>query len=285
MRVEFAAATHVGLKRKANEDSYLTLDRENLFVVADGMGGHGHGDVASRLAVRTIKRSFSKAVPERGGAADSEDDPYPARLSDAISRAHTTLLEEIALQPRLSGMGTTVVSALFANSRLYVAHVGDSRCYCLREGELHQLTRDHSLLNEFRDKYNVRPDQEAKMARLRHVISRALGVDHETNSELELTTAAPRPGDLYLLCSDGLSDEASDAEISATLGRAETPAQACKELIGLALKGGGKDNITAVVVRCIEGGMDSKFLVISQDTMELTRGFDTVVSGPSTKTE
>lgn len=271
MLFDYAATTHVGLKRTTNEDSYIALEDHKLFVVADGMGGHGHGDLASKIAVQAIEQSFATARPERGGGKDPTDDPFATRLTQSINRAHAALLRQIELKPQLAGMGTTIVCAQFANSRLYVAHVGDSRCYCLRDGELHQLTRDHSLVNELRDKYNVGPEQEEKLAGFGHVVSRALGVNAETNSEIELTVAAPRPGDTYLLCSDGLTDEATDAEITETLSLSDKPGVACKELLRLALAGGGKDNITTVVVRFIEGGMDSTFLVVGQKTLELTR--------------
>ena len=171
MRLDYAATTHVGRVRKVNEDSLLILPDENLFVVADGMGGHGAGDVASSLAVGAIERVFTSTAQRKGvgtwlARVASGDDVHSVRLVGAIKSAHSGILKEIKARPQLMGMGTTVVSCYFADGRLYIAHVGDSRCYCLRGEEFHLLTRDHSLVNDMLDRFSLGQDHERRLAYL-----------------------------------------------------------------------------------------------------------------------
>ena len=279
MRLDYAATTHVGRIRKVNEDSLLVLPDENVFVVADGMGGHGAGDVASSIAVKAIEDVFVNTAQRKGVATwpariASGDDLHSVRLVGAIKSAHRGILKEIKARPKLMGMGTTVVACYFANGRLYIAHVGDSRCYCLRGEEFHLLTKDHSLVNDMLDRFSLGQDHERRLAFLSHVVSRALGVDDESNSEADISIVAPMPGDVYLMCSDGLNNEVNDVELAKLLATEKDPRSACRELVKGALEHGGRDNITAVVVRFMGGGIDSQQMVLSEETFDLTEEWD-----------
>lgn len=227
--------THPGLARDHNEDAYAILEDHHLFVIADGMGRHAAGEVASRLCVEAISDAFRTgdfgpprvpAIPRRA-----------ARLRGAIIGASDRILAAARETAAYAGMGTTVVAAYFApnNQRAYIAHVGDSRCYRMRRGELTQLTTDHTL-----GAAGI-PGSRAS------VLARALGV--EETVEVDVSIEAPLPGDVYLLCSDGLSRMVPSAEIQATLLSGVDLEQATKVLVDKANQGGGRDNITAILVR------------------------------------
>ncbi|WP_231511761.1 PP2C family protein-serine/threonine phosphatase [Chondromyces apiculatus] len=227
--------THLGQKRRKNEDCYLCLDDYHLFAVADGMGGHKGGDVASRLAVETIQKVFEEGSWTEG--------PYPdvprrgSELASSIQRANKTVYDAAQVDKSLMGMGTTLISARFSpnKQRLYVGHVGDSRCYRLRDGELRQLTTDHTM------------GAAGITGPLANHLSRALGVAAAV--KIDLVIARPRPGDVYLLCSDGLSKMANDDAIQDVLIAQPDPEKAANALIERANEGGGRDNITVVLVR------------------------------------
>ncbi|HSN99386.1 MAG TPA: PP2C family serine/threonine-protein phosphatase [Candidatus Nanopelagicales bacterium] len=227
--------THLGQKRRKNEDCYLCMDDYHLFAVADGMGGHKGGEVASRLAVETIQQAFEEAnwtepsypdVPRRG-----------SELAIAIQRANKVVYDASQADRSLTGMGTTLISARFSpnKQRLYLGHVGDSRCYRLREGKLHQLTTDHTM------------GAAGITGPMANHLSRALGVAAAV--KIDLVIARPRPGDVYLLCSDGLSKMANDDAIRDVLDAQPDPEKAAAELIDRANAGGGRDNITVILVR------------------------------------
>ncbi len=224
----------VGRKRKGNEDRYLALDAHNLFVVADGMGGHAGGEVAAQLAVDTIGRAFQEQrfegkpyddVPRRG-----------SELALAVQMANRAIYERARKQPELHGMGTTLVSARFTpgKERVYIGHVGDSRCYRFRSGQLTQLTTDHTMgalgmPGPFADH-----------------LSRALGVG--ATVQVDLVIAKPRHDDVFLLCSDGLTKMVPDAEIRDLLAAHPDPNEAADALVRRANEKGGRDNITVLVV-------------------------------------
>ncbi|MFP6686316.1 MAG: Stp1/IreP family PP2C-type Ser/Thr phosphatase [Polyangiaceae bacterium] len=246
MRPVAAGLTDVGKERDHNEDRFVLLPQYDVFVVADGMGGHQCGEVASRLATSTIANYFR--VRDAGDAAAER---IPDVLRAALLEANEQIHRRANNSAKHRGMGTTVVAAAVncKQSKLYVAHAGDSRCYRLRGDELAQLTRDHSLVEEA---LRTRPDMsESELSYLPgNVITRALGV--EPAVDVEVTTDRIQLGDLYLLCSDGLHGFVSDERIAAILGDEAVLTKACAALIDEANENGGGDNITAVVVRIDE---------------------------------
>jgi protein phosphatase len=250
MRVRFAGDTNVGMKRAHNEDALYLPEFERLAIVADGMGGHASGEVASRLAVETISAFFRTTQDEqqltwpfkmdRGHRYDIN------RLVTSIKLANLKIHEQAQRDPRCHGMGTTVISALFLEDALIVGHVGDSRLYRQRDSRLDQLTEDHSLLNDYIKMKHLSPDEIAAFPH-KNVIVRALGM--RDTVQVDVHVDVPRMGDTYLLCSDGLSGMISDAQIAEVIGRSQDLDRTCEELIGLANRNGGLDNVTAVLVR------------------------------------
>jgi serine/threonine protein phosphatase PrpC len=250
MRVRFSGETNVGMKRDHNEDSYYLPESERLAIVADGMGGHASGEVASRMAVETIVGFFRETQDEqeltwpfkvdRGHRHDIN------RMTTAIKLANLKIHQEAQRNPACHGMGTTVVSALFLEDALIVGHVGDSRLYRYREGLFDQLTEDHSLLNDYIKMKHLSPEEIAAFPH-KNVIVRALGM--KASVQVDVIVDAPRLGDVYLLCSDGLSGMVPDAEIAAMMGHESDLDRVCDRLIGTANGNGGLDNVTVVAVR------------------------------------
>jgi PPM family protein phosphatase len=245
--------TDVGLQRDHNEDTFAVLSEHELFIVADGMGGHRAGDVASRLASESISDFFQRTAGEEvtwpfhfdSGLSESEN-----RLLTAIRLANRQIYEHSLKSHDLRGMGTTVVGALFNpdTRKMYVGHVGDSRAYMIRDGQISQLTRDHSLVNDY---LKVMPDmpEDQRSELPKNVITRALGM--QDSVEVDLLAHDTRLGDTFVLCSDGLSGMISDAEILQVAGQSDLQS-ACRKLTALANEHGGEDNITAVLVRIVE---------------------------------
>jgi serine/threonine protein phosphatase PrpC len=261
VRVRIEGATDIGRRRRRNEDSWLGLPEDNLAVVADGMGGHGSGDVASQLAVATIKSFFSLTAPESENtwphvATDERvdmSDFNSSRLVSAIQFAHRRIATEVQATPGLAGMGTTVVCAHFVDDKAYIANVGDSRCYCLSDGALWQVTDDHTLANHVRSRFDaLTADQEARLQALSHVVVRALGGSDPTDAQVDLTILEPRVGDTFVLCSDGLSGELSDDQIRTILVSGNDLGVVCQRLVEAANEAGGRDNITVVAARIEE---------------------------------
>lgn len=250
-----AGLSDVGLRREINEDSYCILPEHRLFLVADGMGGHRAGDVASQMATKSIATFFQTTA--------SEDATWPFHFDPKLSAEENRLLTGVKIANKMifdastrnqavHGMGTTVVGALYCQerNRLYVAHVGDSRAYRLRDGQIRLLTRDHSLLNDY---LVIMPEMSAaQQAELpRNVITRALGMQDSVNVDLLPSDALP--GDTYLLCSDGLTGMVQDSEILAIAERTLPDAEkTVQELVQRANDNGGDDNITVVVVSFTE---------------------------------
>lgn len=255
MRARAAGLSDVGLQREHNEDCFAVVPQHELFIVADGMGGHRAGDVASRLASESITEFFQRTA--------SEDVTWPFHFDATLSDEENRLLTAIRLANRqiyehsvrshdLRGMGTTVVGALFSPSKnkMFIGHVGDSRAYRIRDGKISQLTRDHSLLNDY---LAAMPDmtEEQRNELPKNVITRALGM--QDNVEVDLISDEARPGDLYVLCSDGLSGMVDDDDIQSVVTEADSPAAACRRLVAMANEHGGEDNVTAVVIEIAEG--------------------------------
>jgi protein phosphatase len=252
--LEAFGITDVGRKRKHNEDAYALDVEEGLFIVADGMGGHAAGEVASRITVETIGE-FIAATRQK------EEATWPFkynhtlhfnsnRLAVAIEKANERVMAAVAAQPWLKGMGTTVVAALLHDNRLTVAHVGDSRMYRLRKEAFEQLTMDHSLLQELVDRgfYSA---EEAQRATNKNYVTRALGV--EATVEVEVHEMPVEAGDWLVLCSDGLTDMVEDEDIHLTIstfgGNLDTVA---RQLVQLANDSGGRDNISVVLAQVVE---------------------------------
>ncbi len=253
MKIRSAGATDVGKVRSSNEDSFGVFDDLGLYVVADGMGGHAAGEVASLLAVEMIRDAFRQSrdaspngSPERTIPADAAPAPE-RRLVSAVEQANRRIFAAGQEDEARSGMGTTVAAVWFDGKTAHVAHVGDSRVYRFRDSGLAQITTDHSLVNDYLARGLMTPE-EAIGHPMRHVLIRALGT---TPSVAVDTIALPlEPGDILLLCSDGLSNVVPPSEIAAILGAPdEDPALRCRRLIDTANQHGGLDNITAVLIQ------------------------------------
>jgi protein phosphatase len=233
--VTATAQTDRGLRRKRNEDSVLVMDSHGVFVVADGMGGYSGGEVASALAVKTIQKAFETGVFP--GPAHETLPKRASELARAIHSANHAILEEAQKNEQLQGMGTTICAARFSpnKQRLYVGHVGDSRMYRVRDGVLKQMTSDHTM-----------KDFGVTGAAAAH-LSRAVGV--WPSVPIDIMLGKPRPRDIYILCSDGLTKMVSDEEIASTVSASSTPEDAVSALVDRANANGGKDNITVIVIR------------------------------------
>jgi len=244
MRAIAAGVTDVGRERAHNEDRFILLPQFNVFVVADGMGGHQSGEVASRMAASTVAGYF-RGKPTANGETASN------RLRDALIDANTKIFDRADDSRAHRGMGTTVVAAAFSPSdrTMHVAHAGDSRAYLLRDDAMKALTRDHSLLS---DALLERPElSETDLSYLpKNVITRALGISPSV--ELDASEVSAQVGDVFLLCSDGLHGLVEETEIISIIKKTESLSNACGLLIAEANAQGGKDNITAVLIRIEE---------------------------------
>ncbi len=245
------SATDVGLVRSNNQDQFLVSP--GLYAVADGMGGHAAGEVASSTAITALQAAFAASGEHSADALES-----------AAKAANRAVWEQARTNRGMLGMGTTLVALAVVErgdgtNALAVAHIGDSRLYLLRDGELRQVTVDHSLVQELVDDGQISPAQAAVHPQ-RHVLTRALGV--EPTVEVDIIDVTPKHGDRYLLCSDGLPREASDEQIAAVLARFSDPSEAAKELVTLANERGGSDNITAVVVDVLANEDSPETLIV-----------------------
>lgn len=239
-------ATDIGRKRAQNQDS-LAVDLDaGLFVVADGMGGHRGGETASHLAVDTIPRIVQEA---------QKNPHWNARqtIADAIEEASARIFDRASKEPQLQGMGTTTIAIVFKGDRMIIGHVGDSRCYYLTPSAIWQATRDHSLVQE-KLRAGLITRAEVKTDKMKNVITRSVGF--EEDAQVEVYEMPARPGDVFLLCSDGLSGQLEDDEIlqivQEKLFQGQDVDAAVKELIDRANKNGGDDNITTIVVQLKE---------------------------------
>jgi protein phosphatase len=251
MKLSWAVRTDPGLRRSSNEDSYCTRADLGLFVVADGMGGHVAGEVASRVAVETIQ-TF---IAETAGADKNRTWPFPFepaislegnRLKAAFRLANRKLANEMADKADLRGMATTASAVLTGKRTACVAHVGDSRIYAMRNGSLKQLTHDHSWVEE-QVRAGTMTEAAARQHPWRNVVTRALSGG--SDPDIDTIEVAPEPGERFLLCSDGLSGVVSRDAIEAILGnRTLTLDDICDRLVAAANEGGGPDNVTALVI-------------------------------------
>lgn len=262
MRLDVGVVTEVGTVREHNEDNYyvpghpsvnsahkgngegpIIQGPSDLFVVADGMGGQAAGEEASRMAVEHIPRELSRRL-----GPDQDDFASGRAVREAVARANEEILARSHLEPGLTNMGTTVVLALFRNGRAYVAGIGDSRAYRLRDGRIEQLTRDHSLANALGEAGTIRPE-EVETHKFKHVLYLYLGSKDAREGPEEVRTIDCRPGDQFLLASDGLTGVVDDPTLAAIMVEAADPQQAARVLVDRALENRSKDNITCVVIR------------------------------------
>ncbi len=244
MPAEFATALDAGRRRPINEDAIDTDAACGVAVLADGMGGHNAGEVASACAVSTIRRDLARWLrtqPDPPGEAGLR-----AAMGRSISHANESILETARIRPGCSGMGTTVVVLVLMGLRMMVGHVGDSRAYRWREGDLQQLTLDHSLRQERMRAGHMSPAQALRSAD-RHVLTRALGAGFDVDPEIHSHPILP--DDVILMCSDGLTEMLDDRQIAAVLGSHDRLDQACNALVSAANVAGGRDNIAVVLAR------------------------------------
>ncbi len=249
MRIISCGMTDVGMKRTNNEDAYLINDELNLFIVCDGMGGHVGGEFASSIGVNTVEEVLSTI--DADPSADLPDDPVEAtreKLRYAIRLAGKRIYEKALAEPEYKGMGTTVLVLLLEGGNSYVAHVGDSRSYLIREDVIEQLTEDHSLVNEKIRAGELTPEA-ARHHKLRNIITRSLG--YQEDVDIDTQVRAIRRNDQFLLCSDGLSNLLEASEIGEVV-RSLSPQAAARRLIEMACDRGGDDNITIIIVRIEE---------------------------------
>lgn len=250
MQVRFAGETNVGMKRSHNEDSIYLPDTERLLVVADGMGGHASGDVASATAVETIAEFF-KATEEEPDITwpfmiDANGRADENRLVTSIKLANLKIFEAASKNAKLKGMGTTVVACFITDEAVLLAHVGDSRIYRVRQHKIKQVTEDHSLLNDYIKMKRLDPEDAGSFPQ-KNVIVRALGM--KENVGVDIQRHEPQIGDLYLLCSDGLNDMVSDPDILRCVLSEPDLDKCCDRLVKLANANGGQDNITVGLAR------------------------------------
>ena len=251
MKYTSSGKTHPGMKRELNEDNFTILEDQGVYVVADGMGGHNAGEVASEIAVKTVEDFFLKSSRD-------EEMTWPYKLDPSLSLDANKLMVGIKFANRriysssssnasYAGMGTTVVSILTTETdEIYVSHVGDSRCYCYFDDELRQVTDDHSLVNEYIKAGQITKEQAANFPH-KNVIMRALGM--KDNVLVDIQKVKVRPGEIYLLCSDGLSDMVKDPDIEKIFSQNMSLDETSQALIDAANANGGKDNITVVLVK------------------------------------
>ncbi len=251
MRIRYAAKTDPGLKRNHNEDYFSLIEDEQLFLVADGMGGHACGEVASKMAADVIREFFGRSKDDDATwpyKMDKQLSYLENRLVVGIKVANQRIFEAAARDLRLKGMGTTIVIGQIAAERFYVAHVGDSRCYRVRDGAAKQMTRDHSLLEDYKDARPEMSEEEQRKFPHKNVITRALGMRESV--QVDVMSDDIKDGDIYLLCSDGLSGMVDDKKIGEMFGRATDLEQAVGQLIEAANQAGGSDNITVLALEC-----------------------------------
>jgi protein phosphatase len=250
--IEMVAQTDPGQVRTNNEDSVLANVALGLAVLADGMGGYNAGEVASGMATAVLGSELEHAFSGRPPYENDESGHAWARavLVDVIARTNAAIYQAAQSQSQYAGMGTTLVAVQFYDNRLAVAHIGDSRLYRLRDETLTQLTRDHSLLQEQIDSGMITPEQ-ARFSQNKNLVTRALGVD--TTVDTEVNEYAVLPGDIYLLCSDGLNDMMDDDEIALTLTALSANLPLCAmQLVQMANDNGGRDNVSVILAKIKE---------------------------------
>lgn len=248
--LEMKAATHTGMVRSHNEDSVEIEADIGLAVLADGMGGYNAGEVASGIATALITSETKEALSQLNMQAIDKEGRLPAAsklLHDAVVKANASIYESANSQPQYAGMGTTLVVGLFCDNNVAVAHIGDSRCYRLREDKLELITRDHSLLQEQIDS-GLLTKEVARRSLNKNLVTRAMGIEPDVVPEIHVHDV--KAGDVYLLCSDGLNDMVEDEDIELTVrSLAANLPLAASQLVQMANDAGGRDNISVVLIK------------------------------------
>jgi serine/threonine protein phosphatase PrpC len=248
--IEMASATHTGMVRAHNEDSIGIDAAIGLAVLADGMGGYNAGEVASGIAVTLITKETRETVlriPPYEADAETGEPMATRILRNVITKANSSIYQAANTQPQYAGMGTTLVVALLCDNQISVAHIGDSRLYRQRGGELEQLTRDHSLLQEQIDSGMISKEM-ARRSQNKNLVTRAVGIEPDVDAEINTFEVAE--GDVFLLCSDGLNDMVEDEDIHLTLSSLSTNLPlAASQLVQMANDNGGRDNISVILIR------------------------------------
>jgi serine/threonine protein phosphatase PrpC len=248
MNYEFCTSTDPGLARENNEDSVAVDEPTRLGILADGMGGYNAGEIASGMATTFIKSELGRWLAQAGRHANARE--VRRAMEICVDNANRSIFNAANSNPQYSGMGTTLVLGVFQDGRLMLGHIGDSRCYRLRGDELTQITKDHSLLQEQMDAGLITPEQAATSSN-KNLVTRALGVEDAVL--LEVNEHKVEPGDLFLMCSDGLSDMVDDQGIGTILGIEGPLEQRAAQLIDAANANGGRDNISILMVQAVEG--------------------------------
>ncbi|KAB3533135.1 Stp1/IreP family PP2C-type Ser/Thr phosphatase [Alkaliphilus serpentinus] len=240
--MKVGAVTDVGKVRDNNEDHYWVLeDPLMLFIVADGMGGHNSGEVASELAIETIKEHLLKYILD-----ENEDESIKGIIFEAFNRANTEILNRSNQDDGCDGMGTTATLALYHEDKLYIGHIGDSRGYIIKEGKIKQITQDHSLVAELLRKGSI-SEREALKHPQKNIITKALGTDQQVKADVFSIDFSV--GDTLILCTDGLSNFVDQYEIEKYALEMEDCQRACQEMVDLANFRGGYDNITIIMIK------------------------------------
>lgn len=252
MKLKYAGMTHVGMKRTHNEDNLCLLAEESLYIVADGMGGHASGEVASAMAVETVTSFFRMTTRDEEVTWPFKEEKNlrydENRLVAGIKFSNQRIFEAAARESRFKGMGTTIVTAFFTQGGAYLGHVGDSRGYRIRDDRIEQITDDHSLLNDY-IKANKLTPEEIEHFPHKNVIVRALGMKETV--QVDVNRLDPKPDDYYLLCSDGLSSMINDEKILDITLKSRDLESACENLVAAANAAGGTDNITVILIQFV----------------------------------
>lgn len=253
MKVQSYGLSDVGKRRDKNEDSILIDDEQGLYIIADGMGGHLGGEFASHLAVQTVQEIFRQITEDPDATLLEEQENVGTdlgeRLKYAIRVASMRVFEEAERDENLSGMGTTTVSIAIDNGKAYIANVGDSRVYLVRDHQITQLTEDHSLVSE-QIRAGFINEERARNHRLKNIITRSVGYQKDVDADLFVRDL--EEGDLFLLCSDGLTNLVDDAEILKVIEKGKSIQKACERLVEEANRNGGDDNISVILLETVE---------------------------------
>jgi PPM family protein phosphatase len=248
MNYEFCIRTDPGLARENNEDSVALDEDTRLAILADGMGGYNAGEIASGMATTFIKSELGRWLSQAGRSAAARE--VRRAMEICVDNANRSIFNAANSNPQYSGMGTTLVLGVFGDGRLILGHIGDSRCYRLRGADFVQITKDHSLLQEQMDAGLITREQAATSTN-KNLVTRALGVEDAVL--LEVNEHKVEPGDIYVMCSDGLSDMVDDQGIARILGQDVPLEQKVAQLIDAANANGGRDNISVLVAQANEG--------------------------------
>ena len=241
MKINVAGDTDVGVIRDHNEDSFSIDKDQSLLIMADGMGGHAAGEVASTAAVESINQDVVSKIQE---VQEGDEGAYGKILKDAVKSANRMIFQMAEDEPAKKGMGTTVTAMLIKGESYIISHVGDSRAYLIRDGGITQMTKDHSLVQEMIDGGTLSPE-DARHHPERNIVTRCVGIN--TDVEVDIYTGILREGDRVLLCCDGLSGPVEDSDILRAILDSGNPSAVCRQLISMANQNGGHDNVTAIL--------------------------------------